>query len=107
MQAGSTKVTPFFANYGYHPRFLPDLSRQNEETPEVSEYATVFGRLHEELRTEMKETQIARAEQANKTRHLDSIMEPGARVWLKRKNIQTTRPSNKLDHKQIGPYTIL
>jgi len=34
-------------------------------------------------------------------------MEPGDRVWLKRKNIRTTRPSNKLDHKQIGPYTIL
>ena len=80
MQAGSTKVTPFFANYRYHPRFLPDLGRQNEERPEVSEYAMVFGRLHEKLRVEMKEAQLARAEQANKTRHLDSVMEPGARV---------------------------
>ena len=55
MQAGSTKVTTFFANYGYHPRFLPDLGAQNEETPEVSEYAAALGRLHEELRAEMKE----------------------------------------------------
>jgi len=107
MQVGSTKVTPFFANYGYHSRFLPDLSTQNEETPEVSEYATALGRLHEELRAEMKEAQMAQTEQANRARHPDPIMEPGDRVWLKRKNIRTTRPSNKLDHKKIGPYTIL
>jgi len=24
-QTGTTRITPFFANYGYHPRFLPDL----------------------------------------------------------------------------------
>jgi len=107
MQAGSTKVTPFFANYGYQPRFLPDLGTQNEETPEVSEYAAVLGKLHEELRAEMKEAQMAQTEQGNKARHPDPIMEPGDRVWLKRKNIRTTRPLNKLDHKQIRPYTIL
>jgi len=50
---------------------------------------------------------MAQTEQANKARHPDPIMEPGDIVWLKRKNIRTTRPSNKLDHKQIGPYTIL
>jgi len=26
---------------------------------------------------------------------------------MAKKHIRTTRPSNKLDHKQIGPYTIL
>jgi len=97
MQAGSMKVTPFFANYGYHPRFLPDLRAQNEETPEVSEYAVALERLHEELRAEMKEAQMAQTEQANKARHPDPVMEPGDRVWLKRKNIRTTRLSNKLD----------
>ena len=50
---------------------------------------------------------MAQTEQGNKARHPDPIMEPGDRVWLKRKNIRTTRPLNKLDHKQIRPYTIL
>ena len=107
MQAGSTKVTPFFANYGYHPRSLPDLGTQNEEIPEVSEYAVALGRLHEELRAEMKEVQMAQTEQANRAIHADPVMEPDDRVWLKRKNIRTTQPTNKLDHNQIGPYTIL
>jgi len=46
-------------------------------------------------------------EQANKARHPDPVLNPGDKVWLQRKHIRTTRPSNKLDHKQIGPYTIL
>jgi len=25
IQTGTTKITPFFANYGYHPRFMSDL----------------------------------------------------------------------------------
>jgi len=105
-QAESTKVTPFFANYGYHPRFMPDLSTHNKEIPEVSEYAAVLLALHEGLRTVMIEAQMAQAEQANKAQHPDPVLKPGDKVWLRRKNIQTTRPSNKLDHKQIGPYTI-
>jgi len=67
----------------------------------------VLGKLHEELREEMKEAQMAQTEQANKAGHPDPVIEPGDKVWLKSKNIRTTRPSNKLDHKQIGPYTIL
>jgi len=31
-QTGTTKITPFFANYGYHTRFLPDFSTRNDET---------------------------------------------------------------------------
>jgi len=50
---------------------------------------------------------MTQAEQANKARHLDPVLNPGDRVWLRPKHIRTTQPSNKLDHKQIGPYTIL
>jgi hypothetical protein len=106
-QAESTKVIPFFANYGYHLRFTPDLGMQDNEVPEVSEYAAVLTWLHMELRAEMIQAQMAQTEQANKTRHPDPVLNPGDTVWLKRKNIRTTRPSSKLDHKQIGPYTIL
>jgi len=48
-QTGTTKITPFFANYGYHPRFLPDLGSRNDETSEVLEYVAALRSLHEEL----------------------------------------------------------
>jgi len=74
---------PFFGNFGYHPRFLPDLSTRNDETPEVSEYVEALRRLHEELRAEIKEAQMSQAEQANKARHSDPVLNPGDKVWLR------------------------
>ena len=50
---------------------------------------------------------MAQVEQANKTRHPDPVLNPDDKVRLRRKNIQTTRPSNKLDYKLLGPFTIL
>jgi len=102
-QNGTTRITPFLANYGYHPQFLPDLRTRNDETPEVSEYVAALRKLHEELRAEIKDAQMAQAEQAKNTRHPDPVIEPGDKVWLRRRNIRTTRPSNKLEHKQFGP----
>jgi len=65
-QTGTTKITPFFANYGYHSRFLPDLGTRNNETPLVLEYVEALRKLHEDLRAEIKEAQMAQTEQANK-----------------------------------------
>jgi len=55
----------------------------------------------------MTEAQMAQVEQSNKARQPDPVLQPGDTVWLRRKNIRTTRPSSKLDYKQIRPYTIL
>lgn len=43
---------------------------------------------------------------ANRKR-LDHEFTVGAKVWLLRKNIKTKRPSDKLDHRRIGPFIIL
>jgi len=95
-QTGSTKITAFFANYGYHQRFLPDLGTRKNETAEVSEYVEALWKLHKDLRPDIKEAQMAQTEQAIKARHPDPVLNSGDEVWLRRKHIQTTRPSNKL-----------
>jgi len=66
-QTGTTRITPFLPNYGYHPQFLPDLGPRNNETPEVSEYVAALRKLHKELQVEIKDAQMAQAEQANTT----------------------------------------
>ena len=33
--------------------------------------------------------------------------EVGSRVWLDGRNLKTYRPGKKLDHKKLGPFTIL
>jgi hypothetical protein len=106
-QLETTRVTPFYANYGYHPRFEPDVGSVSSEAPEVSEYLTALNNLYAELRAEIAYTEAAYVEQANRRRYPDPVLEVGDRVWLRWKHVKTTRPSGKLDYKLIGPHTIL
>jgi hypothetical protein len=106
-QSETIKVTPFFANCRYYPRFTPNLGRMGARFPEVSRYISTLNNLYMELWAEINYAQTSQAEQANKVRHPDPILRPGAHIWLWRKYVKMTRPSSKLDYKHIGPYTIL
>jgi hypothetical protein len=61
-QLETTRVTPFYANYGYHLYFEPYLGSVSSEVPEVSEYVTALNNLHAELRAEIAYAQAAHAE---------------------------------------------
>jgi hypothetical protein len=85
-----TKVTLFYTNYGYHPRFEPDLGGTVMGAPEVSEYASALTRLYAELWAEITYAQRTHAEQANRVYHPDAVLELGDWVWLQWKHIKTT-----------------
>jgi len=84
----TTKVSPFFANYG----FEPDAYRQPREFQALAQQAqmdvTQLKTLHEQLANDIK------------------FLKEGDRVYLLRKNIKTQRPSSKLDHVKLGPFKI-
>jgi hypothetical protein len=79
-QLETTQVTPFYANYGYHPHFEPDLGSVSIETPEVSEYVTALNNLHVDLKAEIAYAQAAYAEKANRAHYPDPVLEVGDRV---------------------------
>jgi transposase InsO family protein len=106
-KSDTTKVMPFYANYGYHPHFEPNLGGAVIGAPDVSEYVSALTRPYAELRAEITYAQRTHAEQGNKAHHPDPVLEPGDQVWLQQKHIKTTRPSGKLDYKLIGRYIIL
>jgi hypothetical protein len=106
-QLETTRVTPFCANCGYHPHFKPNLGGMDARTPKISDYISTLTNLHVEIRAEIHYAQASQAEQANKSQYPDPILRPGDSVWLRRKHVKTMCPSNKLDYKLIGPYTIL
>jgi hypothetical protein len=85
----TTKVSPFFTNYGYHPHFTQPLREVTKELPEVSEYVGTLNKLHENLRAEIHYTQTTYAEQANWHRYPDPVLQVGDPVWLKQKNVKT------------------
>lgn len=105
----STKMTPFWANYSYHPRsfnlaHLDESEKLRNDIVDLSGYLT---ELHSTLRDTLFETQNQFSIQANKRRIAAPVFEVGDSVYLNRRNIKTTRPSRKFDAKFLGPFKVL
>lgn len=115
-ESSAINTSPFFANYGFHPRMSFDFEPDNlaPGTPHnmiQREKATVMATKMKEvwdfLQEELTVTQARMEDQANAHRIPAPRYETGDKVWLSTKNIRTKRPSRKLDHKQEGPFTII
>lgn len=103
----STQVSPFFANYGYNPKATLTLDVSVRD-PNAHDFSRSLSELHDYCREQLAVTQSQTQVPAN--RHRSPIPEsfaPGEKVWLNTKNIKTSRPSENLDHKRLGPFTIL
>ncbi|SOV04672.1 uncharacterized protein UDID_17163 [Ustilago sp. UG-2017a] len=104
----STQLTPFFANYGYHPRFSFDNTDPASPAlfPTARSYADQLKQLHEYVRGELVKANSQSAEQFNKRRLPAPQFQPGDRVWLSADNIRSLRPTKKLDYRRLGPFSV-
>jgi hypothetical protein len=102
----STRLTPFFANYAYHPQMQFKTPSKTPGPPSeraASAYAETLEKVHAALRSSIIEAQKHQSQYA---KGKDISFEVGDQVWLSTKNIKTARISKKLDYKRIGPYTV-
>jgi hypothetical protein len=107
-QNASTGVSPFYANYGYHPRSSPRVVVATEViNPEAEDLAAKLRNVHSQLRSQLEVTQATYKEKYDRHVKEHPPFVVGDMVWLMRKNIRTTRPSQKLDVKRLGPFKIL
>jgi hypothetical protein len=103
----STKVSPFYALYGFHPRLSVALPRSNRTDTPADTRIQHIKDLHEELKFNIG------LAQENHKRFYDKKVQPGPqfkvgdKVWLSTRNIKTQRPTGKLDHKRLGPFQII
>ncbi|SOV08288.1 uncharacterized protein UDID_17342 [Ustilago sp. UG-2017a] len=104
----STQLTPFFANYGYHPRFSFDNTDLASLPlfPAARSYADQLKQLHEYVRGELDKANRRSAEQFDKHRLPSPQFQPGDRVWLSADNIRSLRPTKKLDYRCLGPFSV-
>jgi Integrase zinc binding domain/Chromo (CHRromatin Organisation MOdifier) domain len=100
----STRMSPFYTNYGFHPRFLSEITPT--EVPAADEFASHLRDVHDRLVENVKCTQNFQARHYD-PKHKPIEFQPGDLVWLNATNITTTRPSKKLDWKSLGPFKIL
>ena len=103
----STKMSPFFANYGFHPRC--DFTTPTRSVVPRAEFrARSFKDVLDFLVLEALEmSRLNMAEQANKSRLPPPVFTVGQLVWLNAKNIRTVQPCKKLGPKKLGPFKIL
>ena len=100
----STKMSPFFANYGFHPRFLAEFSPT--PVPAANDFASHLHEVHDRLVENVKKAQDISARYYDR-KHKPIELKPGDLVWLNSSHLSTTRPSKKLDWKQLGPFKVL
>ena len=111
-QQSSTKESPFFANYGMHPRISfsatsPHNLPRNESVPAAEEFARRMEEIHGKNKINIQLAQKSQALYYDKKTRPIANLEVGSEVYLNTKNIQTERKSKKLDHKRIGPFKII
>jgi hypothetical protein len=107
-ESASTKMTPFFANHGFHPRCTLKISTTEDSTnPTAEDWAAKLQEVHAQLRKNLQEAQKQYKRQYDKGVKDPPTFQVGDKVWLTRRNIKTTRPSQKLDVKRLGPFKIL
>jgi transposase InsO family protein len=102
----STQQTPFFAHQGYHPRFSVNIPRAAASNPTAANRLTVLKQVQEDLQFHIRSAQEAQERAYNQTALPQPTFAPGDFVWLLRRHIKTTRPSDKLDVRKLGPFPI-
>ena len=108
IELSATKMSPFFAIYGRHPRFF--------EVPKPTNNSSINGtadlisqrmlQLNEVLRVDMQDAQNKMAQAYNRNVKQAPEFKEGELVMLDARNITTSRPSKKLDRKYLGPYHV-
>jgi len=101
----TTKCSPFYANYGYHPTFNLDIRQSRLSAPAAKTFAESLQSLHDILTENIKSAQDHQAKYYD-AKHKRVEFSVGDKVWLLSPNIRTERPSKKLDWKRLGPFTI-
>ena len=101
----STKMTPFYAEYGQHPRSIwPSIQ---DKCVAGNEYVDNLEKLREELRQNLTDARERMRKFYDRKREPQPDFKVGDKVLLNAKHIQTLRPSKKLDHRMRGPWTII
>lgn len=104
----ATRLTPFFANFGYHPRWADELRRSDvTEVPDAVRVASSLLHLHDQCAANITLANKRYSTAYNRKHTAGPLFEVGDHVLLSMENMKTTRPSKKLDYRHAGPFRVL
>ncbi|XP_061485300.1 uncharacterized protein LOC133385725, partial [Rhineura floridana] len=101
----STRQTPFFASYGYHPRFFPSV-RPPSPVPAADVMLQELQALQAVLKEQLEQAKDAYKRFADRHRQPGPPLKVGDWVWLSTKFLRSQRPSHKLEARNAGSFRI-
>jgi hypothetical protein len=84
----STQQTPFYANYGYHPK-LDLWASTGEKNPAAEDLAKHLSEIQATLKMQLQQAQDQYKTSADRLRKESPAFHVGDKVWLLRRNIKT------------------
>ena len=111
----TTGVSPFFANYGFHPKLgtepsgpcPPNLSEtQKREFFKANSIADRFDKILTQLRALAKQSADRYEQNANAHREDAPRYKEGDEVYVNTRHMKTNRPMKKGDDKMVGPFPV-
>lgn len=103
--SSSSHMTPFYANYGYHPA-THNPSLGTPKNPGSRLYSHWMTQVQEDARKHLEQSRHRMKTWADKKRVENPEYTEGQLVMLNAKNVKTRRPAKKLDQKMLGPFKI-
>jgi hypothetical protein len=100
----ATKLTPFFANKGFHPNLEVNIEAvpSTEANQATLDLRDVHIYVHDQLAIMCHQYE----QQALGACPPFPALNIGNQVWLDTRNIKTKHPSKKLNHKKLGPFPV-
>jgi len=103
--SSTTQQSPFYANFAFNLTFDPIINT-DISIPTAEGLTNRLHRIREELVAELRHAQEIQARNFNRHALQPPPFNVGNQVWLLCRNIKTKHPSNKLNFRKLGPYTI-
>lgn len=104
----TTGATPFIANHGHHlfMNFVTESKGTLTMASPATKFATTMNELHDHLRAEMHYPEYKQEQHTNASSTLAPKLLVDDKGWLSTGIVKMARPSKKVDHKWLGPFTI-
>lgn len=100
----STKLSPFFAWQGFHPR--ANSFTAPSKVPTANAYVALLEDVQLALGEALRHSKEVQSRFYNSHTQPSSVYNPNDLVWLSRRYIPSTRPSTKLDYRRVGPFRV-
>jgi hypothetical protein len=103
----ATGFSPFFLEYGHHP-FIPTVPRKSSiDNPMAEEFVDALSRAWQHAYNALRDAAASMKQFVDRKWKEAPLYAIGQKVWLDARNIQTERPSKKLDQHRLSPFEIL